>query len=98
MNSNMTDVKRTHTKPDDWHNKTGSIGFRMCNDYLFRIMMQLNLDILSMLLCALLKMRPAALDIEIQNPIEVGKALGEKEYILDLKVKLNNGMVANVEM
>ena len=69
----------------------------MNNDYLFRAVMQTDTEVFAMLLSSLLRTQCCADDIEILNPIELGKQMQEKDFVLDTKLKLRNDIV-NVEM
>lgn len=78
---------------------TGKIRYRMTNDYMFRSILQKNRKVLRGLVSALLHMRPEEIDsIVIENPIELGQTVNDKELILDIRVRLNNQMVINLEM
>ncbi len=71
----------------------------MTNDYLFRALMQTNTNVLKSLICALLHLDPDDVtSITILNPIELGKTLDEKNYILDIKVELNGRTTINLEL
>ncbi len=93
----LTDPILTDTW-NSWRYKTGDIGYSMCNDYLFRVMMQTDPSILALLLSSLLKTEVQEKDIQIRNPIEVGKGLMEKEYVLDTKISLHDSITVNVEL
>ena len=96
----MNNSTHQHAPSSDksWRSKTGDIGFSMCNDYLFRVMMQTDRSVLALLLSALLKTEVKENDIEILNSIEVGRSLTEKEYILDTKISLHDSITVNVEL
>ena len=80
-------------------NATGPIDYNMTNDYMFRAILQKNNNVLKGLICSLLHLKPSEIkSIEIKNPIELGKAMDEKEFILDLKILLNNDTILNLEM
>jgi predicted transposase/invertase (TIGR01784 family) len=71
----------------------------MTNDYMFRAVLQQNEYVLRGLICALLRLsEDEIVSITILNPIELGKAMGDKEFILDMKVLLNNYKIVNLEM
>ncbi len=71
----------------------------MTNDYLFRALMQTNTNVLKSLICALLHLdSDDVTSITILNPIELGKTLDEKNYILDIKVELNGRTTINLEL
>lgn len=77
----------------------GKVPVRMTNDYLFRALMQQNPNVLKALVGSLLQIRIAEIkSVTILNPIELGKTIDEKDYILDLKIELNGCAVINLEM
>ena len=80
-------------------NATGKITYRFTNDYMFRAILQKNTTVLKALICSLLHLRPDAVSsITITNPIELGKTIDTKEFILDINVMLNNHTQINLEM
>ncbi len=80
-------------------NATGVVGYGMTNDYMFRAVLQKNEKVLKGLICSLLHYREDEIQtVQIMNPIELGKALDEKVFILDIKVLLNDDTVINLEM
>ena len=84
---------------NDWRNLQGPFNIRMTNDYLFRAMLQKNEKVLKALICSLLHLEMSKVSsVEIMNPIELGTAITDKEFILDIKVKLNENTIINLEM
>ena len=84
---------------DILHNASGSLPIPMTNDYLFRALLQQNNQILKALICSLLHLDDTKVNsVIISNPIELGKNIDEKTYILDIKVSLNGHAVINLEM
>ena len=80
-------------------NATGLIPYGMTNDYMFRIILEKNNYVLKGLICSLLSLKPEeVVSVEIQNPILLNEAVDDKEFILDIKVLLNNSAVINLEM
>lgn len=80
-------------------NATGQIPYGMTNDYMFRIILEKNNYVLKGLICSLLSLKPEeVVSVEIQNPILLNEAVDDKEFILDIKVLLNNSAVINLEM
>ncbi len=78
---------------------TGAIDYPLMNDYMFRSVMQSNKNVLKGLLCSLLHLDPANVrEVQILNPIELGKKISDKEFILDIKILMNNNTVINLEM
>ena len=83
----------------DWHTQTGELTFSMTNDYLFRALLQKNNNVLKALISSVLHYDAGSIEsAEITNPIELGKALNDKTFILDVRVLLNSTSVVNLEM
>ena len=73
--------------------------YRMVNDALFHIVMEANPDVLNSLLCALLNLDAKSISsIKLLNPFELGNTIYDKNYILDLKITLNNNTLINIEV
>ncbi len=82
-----------------WQSATGPVAIPMTNDYLFRALMQRNNKVLKGLICSLLHMHPEDVtSVIITNPIELGEAIDQKTFMLDIKVFLNASTVINLEM
>ena len=85
--------------PDSIDHLTGPLPFRMTNDVLFHILFEASNTALRGLVCSLLKLEDSDIQsIEVKNPIEFGKTIFSKGFILDLKLLLNNNTSINVEM
>lgn len=81
------------------HSATGLLAIPMTNDYLFRALLQRNNKVLKGLICALLHLDPSDISsVVIDNPIELGNAIDDKTFILDIKVIMNNYTIINLEM
>ena len=79
--------------------ESGPLFVPMTNDYLFRAILQRNKKILKGLTCALLGLQDDEVtSVAVINPIELGKAIDEKSFILDILVELNNKNLINLEM
>ena len=71
----------------------------MKNDYLFHVLLQENNDVLKSLISSLMCWKyEDVISAEIQNPIELGKSITSKFFILDVKVLLNSELSVNIEM
>ena len=80
-------------------NAHGAIPYGMTNDYMFRAVLQSNNQALRGLICSLLHLQPEeVLSVEITNPIILGESVENKEFRLDINVKLNNHTLINLEM
>lgn len=78
---------------------TGSPKYGLTNDYMFRIVFQENELARKGLIAAILHMNPNNIQsVIISNPITPGSKLEDKEFVLDLKVLLNNNHLINLEM
>ncbi|MCM1252836.1 MAG: Rpn family recombination-promoting nuclease/putative transposase [Clostridium sp.] len=71
----------------------------MTNDYMFRAVFQTNNKALHGLICSLLHLHEEDIaSVEITNPIILGESIKNKEFRLDINVKLNNRSRINLEM
>ena len=78
---------------------TGIIPYTFLNDYMFRVILQKHKNVLRSIVCACLKLEAEEVqDIVVQNPIELGEAINDKTFILDIHVLLNNNTIINLEM
>lgn len=78
---------------------TGTILYTFLNDYMFRVILQKHKNVLRSVVCACLKLKAEEVqDIVVQNPIELGEAIDDKTFILDINVFLNNNTIINLEM
>ena len=72
---------------------------KMTNDYLFRALLQENNHVLKSLVCALLHLDENVVSkVEIKNPILLGKSITRKEFILDVKVMVDDKQIADIEL
>jgi len=77
----------------------GKIKFTLTNDYMFRATWQKNKKALKGLICSILGLKyDDIVSIEIMNPIELGNSIDAKDFILDVKVLLNNNTMVNLEL
>lgn len=87
------------TPENTFQNATGKIDYTMTNDYMFRAVLQENEKVLTGLICSLLHLKRSDIkSVVILNPIELGKAINERAFVLDVKVMLNNALIINIEM
>ena len=78
---------------------TGSIDYPFTNDYMFRAILQKDKQVLKALIVALLHLEKESIhDVVITNPIELGAAISDKDFILDIRVNLNNEQLIDLEM
>ena len=78
---------------------TGSIDYPFTNDYMFRAILQKDKQVLKSIDCSFAtpKKRKYS-DVAITNPIELGAAISDKDFILDIRVNLNNEQLIDLEM
>ena len=82
-----------------WRTASGPLQFPMTNDYLFRSLLQSDNHVLKGLICALLHLDAEEIhSAEILNPLELGKAIDDKTFILDIKVLFNDNTIVQLEM
>lgn len=87
------------TTPSSLSEATGELRYRLTNDYFFHVVFQSNPKALTGLCASLLHMQPEDItSVEVLNPIELGKTITDKDFILDLKVSLNDSRIINFEM
>ena len=92
-------MKTKTTNKNSYLNATGPIPYGMTNDYMFRLILEKNNYVLKGLICSLLALSPNEISsVEIQNPILLNETVDDKEFILDIKVQLNNFAIINLEM
>lgn len=77
----------------------GKLPYKLTNDYLFRAVFQTRPKALEGLCRAVLRLRPEdSISVTLQNPIELGTRIDNKEFILDLAIVINNTLFLNMEM
>ena len=77
----------------------GKLKVCMTNDYLFRMVLQRDKETLIRLICSVLHLnRNDVISAKIDNPIEPGATIENKEYQLDIAVTLNDKKEVNIEM
>ena len=92
-------TKKQKLNKDDWRNATGKIDYCMTNDYMFRMVLQSNNNVLKGLISSMMHVPLSDIkSVEIVNPIELGKHIDDKDFILDVKVMLNDNSIINLEM
>ena len=79
--------------------RTGKLAFTLTNDYLFKVVLQRNEDILRTLLCSLLGLQPDSIrSVLITNAAEPGTTVHDKDAALDMRLILNHNKILNLEM
>ena len=82
----------------DFKTATGTIDYGFTNDYVFRKILQENNDVLKALICSILHMKPDGIEVTVTNPISLGETFSAKDFILDVRVVLNDGRLIDLEM
>lgn len=78
---------------------SGPVAIRMSNDFLFHVLLQRDNEALAGLVRALLHLKPQELKtVVVTNPIELGASSQDKEFILDVKLLLNDNTIVNLEL
>ena len=66
---------------------------------MFRAILQKDKQVLKALIAALLYLKKESIhDVVITNPIELGAAISDKDFIWDIRVNLNNAQLIDLEM
>ena len=79
-------------------NAKGKIDYTFTNDFVFRAILQRNKNVLTALICSLLHLPTDEVDVTITNTIELGNAFSDKDFILDIRVEMNDGRLIDLEM
>ena len=75
------------------------IRYPLKNDYMFRAVFQSRPKALQGLCRSLLRLSPSdSLHIDLKNPIQLGAAIDNKEFVLDLALTINDSLYLNLEM
>ncbi|MBE5825130.1 MAG: Rpn family recombination-promoting nuclease/putative transposase [Butyrivibrio sp.] len=78
---------------------TGKLHYNMTNDYMFRMVLQRDKETLINLISSVLGIpRDEILDVKIENTVEPGKSVDNKEFQMDILVLLNDNTYINLEM
>ena len=90
--------RKMNTTNKTYETATGRIEYPMTNDFVFRAILQRNKQVLIALICSLLHLPEKGVDAKITNPIELGAAFSNKDFIVDIRVRLSNGRLIYLEM
>ena len=91
------------SKPSNESNHSTSdknlIRYTLKNDYMFRAVFQSRPKALEGLCRSLLRLSTSdSLHIDLKNPIQLGAAIDNKEFVLDLALTINDSLYLNLEM
>jgi predicted transposase/invertase (TIGR01784 family) len=90
-------LPQTETNP--WQSFTGPLPLRMTSDYLFKILLQSDVDVLKAIVCAYLDLAPDEVhSIYVINTISLADDPQKKEMILDIKAEMNDNTIINLEL
>ena len=82
-----------------YQNATGPIPYGLKNDYMFHVVFQENMEALKGLVASVLHIPVEYItDIQVQNPIVLGKSIDDKTFVLDLKIIINHSTIINLEL
>lgn len=82
-----------------YENATGPIPYGLKNDYMFHIVFQESMPSLKSLIASVLHLEEKIItEIQVLNPIELGKSITDKTFILNLKIIINNRTIINLEL
>ena len=85
--------------PPGFDTVSGPLPCNLRNDLMFRIVFEVNQEALKALLCSLLHLKvDDILEMEIKNPIRLGKRVADKKYIYDMYLLLNNQQKIHLEL
>lgn len=97
MSENLSVTSKTVST--SFKNATGPIEFGFTNDYMFRAVMEENIPVLKGLVCSLLHLNPSEVtSVTVTNPHLLSDSYFDKEFVLDIKVILDNRILINLEM
>lgn len=92
-------VQKAFSNHFSFQDATGPIPFGFTNDFMFRAILQQNNNVLKGLICSLLHLDAENINsVIIMNPIELGENIDAKEFILDIRILLNDNTHINLEM
>lgn len=78
---------------------TGKLHYNMTNDYMFRMVLQRDNNTLKNLICSVLGLsHESVVSVTIENTVEPGQAMDDKEHQLDILVLMNDNTFINLEM
>lgn len=92
-------IHKTHQGLKSWREKSGPLGFRMCNDYLFRMLLQQDQSTLKAIIASFMHVDVSEVkETRVLNPIMPGESVDDKEISLDISVIINSRKPVNIEM
>ena len=78
---------------------TGMLHYNMTNDYMFRMVLQRDKETLSNLISCVIGIPKSEIkDVKIENTVEPGKSIDNKEFQMDILVLMNDNTYINLEM
>lgn len=98
-NAKVTEAEQQVIENKSINDANEPIGYTLKNNYLFIALMNDSEYALTMLVCSLLGYKKSDIKkLTIRNPIQVGKAIERKGFILDVALLLNDDTYVNIEL
>ena len=95
----LDQINKETGKPYQYLSASGPIKYNMTNDYMFRMVLQRDKNTLINLISSVLDLPLAVIqDVRIENVVEPGASITDKDYQLDIIVLLNGNTYINLEM
>lgn len=95
----ISEVSHSVIPQSKWREKSGPLGFRMCNDYLFRMLLQQDRGTLKAIIASFMHIDICEIkEVTVLNPIMPGESVDDKEIWLDINVIINSKKPINIEM
>ena len=92
-------ISNPTSAPAQFKKATGKLKYNLTNDYLFRATLQESPTTLREVVRSVLGLSLEQIrSVEILNPIILGQNIAAKDFILDVRVLLNNNTQVNLEM
>ena len=92
-------ISNSTSAPAHFKKATGKLKYNLTNDYLFRATLQESPATLREVIRSVLGLSHEQIrSVEILNPIILGQNIAAKDFILDVRVLLNNNTYVNMEM
>jgi len=92
-------ISNPASTPAQFKKATGKLKYNLTNDYLFRATLQESPTTLREVVRSVLGLSFDQIrSVEILNPIILGQNIAAKDFILDVRVLLNNNTYVNLEM
>ena len=99
QNYEMEEITISDELRKQYEQATGEIEYNMTNDFMFRAILQRNHKVLKGLCTSLLHLNSKEItSIQILNPINLGEARDDKDFILDIQIEIDHKQLLDLEM